>query len=44
MARTHKNAIKMRKEGRLHSNDMTDAEKVAWLIYLKERWVKHGDA
>jgi len=36
MARTYKNAIKMRLKGTLHSNDMKTTEKIAFLIYLKE--------
>ena len=35
MARTYKNAIKMRLKGTLHLNDMTLIEKIAFLIYLK---------
>lgn len=36
MARTYKNARKMRREGLLHSNDMTITEKIRWLIDKKK--------
>lgn len=39
MARTYKNAKKMRMEGRLHSNDMTEYEKIRWLIDYKNSLV-----
>lgn len=37
MARTYKNARKMRIEGRLHSNDMTINEKIRWLMDYKKK-------